>query len=115
MEGMVHFSAQTSLPIEDRFLEKRVGKDFAKLMRDLAERTRKRIIKDFNLTTLAFDSGAIQQVKANWEKDSLDMHQGDKEEHEYWTPRIDKANVATYDYAAVLFLNTQEENFQGGH
>lgn len=36
------------------------------------------------------------------------------EEHVYWNAHVDKANVASYDYAALLYLNTQGEHYEGG-
>eukprot|EP01047_Picozoa_sp_COSAG01_P074328 COSAG01_NODE_12388_length_1749_cov_1.274545_2_plen_59_part_00 len=33
--------------------------------------------------------------------------------HVYWTAHVDKANIATYDYSALLYLNTQDVDFTG--
>ena len=34
--------------------------------------------------------------------------------HIYWNPHVDKANIASYDYSALLYLNSQGEDFDGG-
>ena len=34
--------------------------------------------------------------------------------HNYWSPHVDKANIATYDYSAILYLNTHGADFGGG-
>ena len=33
--------------------------------------------------------------------------------HKYWNAHVDKANIATYDYSALLYLNTHGEDFTG--
>jgi len=32
----------------------------------------------------------------------------------YWKPHVDKANVPSYDYSALLYLSTKGEHFEGG-
>ena len=34
--------------------------------------------------------------------------------HIYWNPHVDKANIPTYDYSALLYLNTRGLDFEGG-
>merc|ERR1719277_2362915 len=85
----------------------------------MIERARIEIIKSFALDTshgmedALYESGALlTRLQANWEHDAWDVSDG--EEHEYWNPHVDKANVASYDYAALLYLNSQGDHFQGG-
>ena len=34
--------------------------------------------------------------------------------HIYWNAHVDKANIPTYDYSALLYLNTHGADFAGG-
>jgi hypothetical protein len=42
--------------------------------------------------------------------DEWDMEPG----HVYWNPHVDKANIPTYEYSALLYLNTSSLDFEGG-
>ena len=42
--------------------------------------------------------------------DEWDMEPG----HVYWNPHVDKANIPTYEYSALLYLNTRSLDFEGG-
>lgn len=39
---------------------------------------------------------------------------GHPETYHYDVSHVDKANVASYDYSAVLYLNTKRHSFEGG-
>lgn len=96
-----------------------MGAKGAELFAELVERTRRRISADVGLLDpdkgepLLYQSGALlTRLQADWDKDMWDVCSG--EEHVYWNAHVDKANVASYDYAALLYLNTQGEHFEGG-
>ena len=50
-----------------------------------------------------YDSGALlTRISHGTPDDEWEMEAG----HAYWNPHVDKANIATYDYSAILYLNT---------
>merc|ERR1711860_29877 len=60
-----------------------------------------------------YQSGALlTRLQAEWERDMWEI--SGEEDHPYWNAHVDKANVASYDYSALLYLNTQDEHFEGG-
>jgi hypothetical protein len=57
-------------------------------------------------------SGALlTRLKADFEDDMFEVNHT----HVYWNPHVDKANIASYDYSALLYLNTHGTDFDGGH
>ena len=67
-------------------------------------------MKHFQLESL-YDSGALlTRLKGEPPEDEWDMEPG----HVYWNPHIDKANIPTYDYSALLYLNNKGRDFEGG-
>lgn len=112
MHCMFRRGGQTSLAV-GQTLERRVHASAA-LVSSIVDRVRLSIVKDFQLCQRElYESGSLlTRLQAKWERDMWDMS-GD-EEHVYWNVHIDKANVASYDYAALLYLNTQGEHFEGG-
>uniref|UniRef100_A0A7S1EDK5 Fe2OG dioxygenase domain-containing protein n=2 Tax=Hemiselmis andersenii TaxID=464988 RepID=A0A7S1EDK5_HEMAN len=68
------------------------------------------LIKEFGLGEI-YDSGALlTRLKGNPPKDEWDVDPN----HVYWNPHVDKANIPTYDYSALLYLNTLGDDFEGG-
>lgn len=116
MHSMFRRGGQTSLPVTPKLLERRMGAAGASLISSLVERTRLRIEEDFSRDgrrPVLFESGALlTRIQAEWEHDMWEI--SGEEEHAYWNVHVDKANVASYDYAALLYLNSQGEHFQGG-
>merc|ERR1711879_1006301 len=111
MHCMFRRGGQTSLAVVRKTLERRVDADFAALICGLVERARLRILNDFRPPVL-YESGALlTRLQAKWEHD---VWQISGEDHVYWNAHVDKANVASYDYAALLYLNTQGEHYEGG-
>ncbi|CAE7700506.1 DUS1L [Symbiodinium microadriaticum] len=130
MYCMFRRGGQTSLAVGPS-LERRMGAKGAELFAELVERTRRRISADVGLLDpdkaelplmtegepLLYQSGALlTRLQADWDKDMWDVCSGEV----YWNAHVDKAeafdsaNVASYDYAALLYLNTQGEHFEGG-
>jgi len=65
---------------------------------------------DFGLGEI-YDSGALlTRLKGDPPRDEWDMDPN----HVYWNPHVDKANIPTYDYSALLYLNTLGDDFEGG-
>eukprot|EP00747_Dinoflagellata_sp_TGD_P024462 gnl/TRDRNA2_/TRDRNA2_130563_c0_seq1.p1 gnl/TRDRNA2_/TRDRNA2_130563_c0~~gnl/TRDRNA2_/TRDRNA2_130563_c0_seq1.p1 ORF type:complete len:497 (-),score=56.89 gnl/TRDRNA2_/TRDRNA2_130563_c0_seq1:239-1729(-) len=111
MLGSARRGAQTSLGVGHSVYSRGI---FAQLIAHLVERTRIRIIRDFGLQ--GTKRGASKPVLRN-SGALLTRLQGNvsgDDEFEYWTGHVDKANIEAYDYAALLYLNTQGEHFKGG-
>ncbi|CAK0861302.1 unnamed protein product [Prorocentrum cordatum] len=119
MHCMFRRGGQTSLAVSRELLGRRLGEEGCQLVCQLVERTRLRIIQDFGLPQDAperpalFESGGLlTRLQAEWERDVWEI--SGEEEHVYWNAHVDKANVASYDYAALLYLSTQGEHHEGG-
>lgn len=68
------------------------------------------LMYDFGLGEI-YDSGALlTRLKGDPPRDEWDMDPN----HVYWNPHVDKANIPTYDYSALLYLNTLGDDFEGG-
>eukprot|EP00930_Biecheleria_cincta_P044805 TRINITY_DN30857_c0_g1_i1.p1 TRINITY_DN30857_c0_g1~~TRINITY_DN30857_c0_g1_i1.p1 ORF type:complete len:419 (+),score=75.92 TRINITY_DN30857_c0_g1_i1:167-1423(+) len=120
MHCMFRRGGQTSLAVSSH-LARRITADGADLVLDLVERVRLQIIQDFGLgwhaqgqdEPILYHSGALlTRIQAEWSHDMWEIT--GEEEHVYWNAHVDKANVASYDYAALLYLNTQGQHFDGG-
>lgn len=119
MHCMFRRGGQTSLPVNPELWERRADAGAARMMSDLVDRTRLRVAKEFGLPQQSngdyclYESGALlTRIQATWERDCWEI--SGEEEHPYWNAHVDKANVASYDYAALLYLNSQGEHFEGG-
>jgi len=121
MHCMFRRCGQTSLAVSRELLTRRMGDAGAQAICGLVERVRRQIIKDFGLTEreeqegrpVLFESGALlTRLQAEWARDMWEIT--GEEDYAYWNVHVDKANVASYDYAALLYLNTQGEHFSGG-
>lgn len=121
MHCMFRRGGQTSLAVSRPLLARRMDADGAALVCSMVERARQRIIIDFGLSERAaieaepvlYESGALlTRLQARWEHDMWEI--SGEDEHPYWNAHVDKANVASYDYGALLYLNTQGEHYEGG-
>lgn len=76
----------------------------------LINKVRLQIMEDFGLGFL-FTSGALlTRLMGEPPDDEWEMDRG----HIYWNAHVDKANIATYDYSALLYLNNFGTDFEGG-
>lgn len=76
----------------------------------LINKVRLQIMEDFGLDFL-FTSGALlTRLMGEPPDDEWEMDRG----HIYWNAHVDKANIATYDYSALLYLNNFGTDFEGG-
>lgn len=121
MHCMFRRGGQTSLAVSRELLARRMDADGAALICSMVERARQRIIQDFGLSERAaleaepvlYESGALlTRLCARWEHDMWEI--SGEDDHPYWNAHVDKANVASYDYGALLYLNTQGVNYEGG-
>ena len=72
---------------------------------DVHRRVREQLAIDFRLPALYSAGMLVTRIWADDKvpDDGMDVEKG----HAYWNPHVDKANRASYDYSALLYLNTQ--------
>ena len=110
MLGLFHQGGSTSL-VPDGHAASRLGKVGYALTSELRERVRREISAAFGLRTTLYDSGALlTRLKADFDDDMFEVNHT----HVYWNAHVDKANIASYDYSALLYLNSQGDGFMGG-
>ncbi|EKX36100.1 hypothetical protein GUITHDRAFT_146036 [Guillardia theta CCMP2712] len=108
MVNLFHQGGSTSLaPVSS--LE-RLGVKGGLLVQYFLAKVKLRIMREFGLEVI-YDSGALlTRLKGDPPRDEWDVEPG----HVYWNPHVDKANIPTYDYSALLYLNTHGKDFHGG-
>jgi len=108
MRNLFHQGGTTSLAPASSL--DRLGTKGAILFQYFINKAKTQLMYEFGLDGI-FDSGALlTRLKADPAVDEWDMEPG----HVYWNPHVDKANIPTYDYSALLYLNTHGEDFEGG-
>ena len=113
MVNLFHQGGTTSL-VPDSQGGPRLGVPAHRLVQDLQDRARRQIEDDFLLNSeenisrpLIFNSGAmLTRLKAEHVVDEWEVNPN----HVYWNAHVDKANIASYDYSALLYLNTHVES-----
>ena len=112
MVNLFHRGGSTSLaPVHGKSAE-RLGVKGSSIFNLLLNKVRLQIMQDFGLDVL-YNSGALLTRLVGEEEvaaDEWEMERG----HVYWNAHVDKANIATYDYSALLYLNEFGTDFEGG-
>jgi len=91
-----------------------LGHDAGACVLLLVERARTRVVSDLKLTEPLFFAGAVlSRIVPDDSAEHQLEHSGVGDNGPY-RPHIDQARVASDDYAAVLYLGTQGEHFDGG-
>jgi len=112
MYKLPRMGVDTSWTVKPELLEVQAGNAFAQLICGLLERTRKHLIQNFGVDRLFLAAAMITRLEG--EGGQAPPHgEMPKDIREHWSPHIDKANVASYDYGALLYLSTQGEDFDG--
>eukprot|EP00501_MAST-03F_sp_TOSAG23-6_P002385 GSMAST32.ASY1.ANO1.2491.1 assembled CDS len=102
MNNLFHRGGSTSLVANT---PERLGPMGHKLIQTLINRTRNIIIKDYDLTSPLYNSGSLlSRLTAEFEDDEWEAAPNG---YAYWNAHVDKANIASYDYSALLYLNSQ--------
>eukprot|EP00466_Bigelowiella_natans_P010242 jgi/Bigna1/130671/aug1.12_g5379 len=102
MRGCYQMNSKTLLPVGGDSLPKVVagmGLEGTLLVKSLFERTRRCIMQDFKVDQLYLNACMLQRIQGTFR---------------YWNPHIDKANIPSYDYSALLYLTTKDLHFSGG-
>ena len=111
MRNLFHQGATTSFAPEAKNAHKYMGADGLVLFNNISRRVRDAIEGDFY--TKVYNAGSLLTRIWAVDKipdDGMDVAPG----HEYSGPHVDKANRASYDYSALLYLNTHGSEFEGG-
>mmetsp|Transcript_32871 Transcript_32871/g.103950 ORF Transcript_32871/g.103950 Transcript_32871/m.103950 type:complete len:485 (-) Transcript_32871:1177-2631(-) len=110
MKNLFHRGGSTSLaPVHGPSAE-RLGVKGKTLFDYLINKIRLQVMQEFDLDFL-YNSGALlTRLKGEVPKDDWEMDPN----HIYWNAHVDKANIPTYDYSALLYLNDCHEDFEGG-
>jgi hypothetical protein len=103
MQNLFHRGGTTSLAPCHKQSQKRLGVKGALLFEYLLHKTRLQIMRDYNLTALHLSGALLTRLIADAPADSWDMDPS----HVYWNAHVDKANIPTYDYSALLYLSTR--------
>mmetsp|Transcript_40648 Transcript_40648/g.128791 ORF Transcript_40648/g.128791 Transcript_40648/m.128791 type:complete len:414 (-) Transcript_40648:105-1346(-) len=108
---LFHQGAETLL-VPDAAVRARMGEEGYRLTEALLERVRSAVAAAANVSTDAlFYSGSLLKrmdwppLKDEWQLD---------ERHDSFNAHVDKANIASYDWSALLYLNSVGEEFGGG-
>mmetsp|Transcript_65654 Transcript_65654/g.155102 ORF Transcript_65654/g.155102 Transcript_65654/m.155102 type:complete len:138 (-) Transcript_65654:17-430(-) len=73
-------------------------------------KARLQIMEDYGCQSL-YNSGALlTRSMADPPNDEWELEPG----HVYWNAHVDKANIPTYDYSALVYLNTKDVDYEGG-
>jgi hypothetical protein len=64
--------------------------------------------------SLADNGGMLVRAQGGAQLRRLDPDLDLDPQRIYWDPHVDKANIATWDYSALLYLSTHGRDFQGG-
>ena len=107
MRRLYHQGAQTSFAPDAGDSLARLGEGAVGLYKEVVSRVKQTIIAGFNLTDLYSAGTLFTRIWADdlVPADGMDVDPG----HHYWNPHVDKANRASYDYSALLYLNSHCE------
>ena len=111
MRNLFHQGATTSFAPEAKNAHKYMGADGLVLFNNISRRVRDAIEGDFD--TKVYNAGSLLTRIWAVDKipdDGMDVAPG----HEYSGPHVDKANRASYDYSALLYLNDHCSEDEGG-
>jgi len=112
MRNLFHQGAQTSFAPEAKSAVRQLGTEGHAYLSDVHRRVREQIALDFRLPALYSAGMLLTRIWADDKvpDDGMEVEKG----HAYWNPHVDKANRASYDYSALLYLNTQCDGDEGG-
>jgi uncharacterized lipoprotein YehR (DUF1307 family) len=111
MVNLFHQGGATSL-VPGPSSESRLGRENMNFIHQIQVETRKQIEVDFGIEPGSLhESGVLlSELKADPLDDDWEMNHS----HVYWNAHVDKANIASYDYSALVYLNNIGEDFKGG-
>lgn len=108
-KNLFHQGSETLL-VPETDSRGRMGEDGFLLTSDLLERIRLTVMKTLNLTEVYYSGSLLKRMdypplRDEWQLDP---------DHNSWNPHVDKANIRSYDYSALLYFTGEGEQFGGG-
>lgn len=85
-----------------------VGASTAGIIAEICDRVRETIVREWDESRPLYLAGAL--LTRLQPPDAA----GEHNDYDYSVAHVDKANVASYDYSSVLYLNSKMHSFQGG-
>ena len=103
MRNLFHQGGQTSFAPDAASAARQMGASGHALFRDVLRRVQATIAADFGLPALYSAGSLLTRIWADDQipDDGMNIEPG----HKYWNAHVDKANRASYDYSALLYLN----------
>ncbi|KAJ8609838.1 hypothetical protein CTAYLR_008125 [Chrysophaeum taylorii] len=112
MDGLYHQGGSTSMALDAATglrLDDAVPGTFD-LATTILERARDFVSSHFGAPRIYAAGGLITRLEAPPRQGPFQLNAS----HVYWKPHVDKANIAAYDYSALVYLSTHARDFQGG-
>lgn len=112
-QGLFHQGPETLLVPESE-ARGRLGDVGFRLTVELLDRVRRAVEDAMNISTTGatvYYSGSLMK------RMEMPIRRGPMQveaEHNSWNPHVDKANIASYDYSALLYFNDAGLDFDGG-
>eukprot|EP00927_Polykrikos_kofoidii_P073037 TRINITY_DN69109_c0_g1_i1.p1 TRINITY_DN69109_c0_g1~~TRINITY_DN69109_c0_g1_i1.p1 ORF type:complete len:460 (-),score=78.78 TRINITY_DN69109_c0_g1_i1:99-1478(-) len=108
-EGLFHQGAETML-VPDESSRERMGNEGFDLTLRLLERVRMEVARSLNISAIFYSGSLLKRMDFPPLHDAFQIDP----KHDSWNPHIDKANIASYDYSALLYLNSVGRDYGGG-
>jgi len=108
-QGLFHQGDETLL-VPDTDSRDRMGAAGFQLTGQLLERARITIASRLNISRLYYSGSLLKRMDHPFLDDGMQIDQN----HDSANPHVDKANIASYDWSALLYLNSVGEDFVGG-
>mmetsp|Transcript_70359 Transcript_70359/g.128906 ORF Transcript_70359/g.128906 Transcript_70359/m.128906 type:complete len:429 (+) Transcript_70359:93-1379(+) len=108
-KGLFHQGTETML-VPETDSRDRMGEDGFLLTSELLERSRLKVMQALNLSEVYYSGSLLKRMdypplQDEWQ---IDL------EHKHTNPHVDKANIASYDYSALLYFTSTGTEFGGG-
>lgn len=108
-EGLYHRGSETLL-VPELSTRSRLGETGFQLTSDLLERVRVNVAKTLNISQLYYSGSLMKRM----DYPPLGGNMQLAPDHDAWNPHVDKVNIASYDWSALLYLNDAGTDFGGG-
>jgi len=109
LDGLFHQGEETLL-VPEASAHDRLGVDGFRLTGELLERARGAVARRLNISNLYYSGSLLKRMDHPPLMDSMQL----EPEHISSNPHVDKANIASYDWSCLLYLNSVDRDFGGG-
>lgn len=110
LRGLFHQGSETLL-VPEADSKGRLGEAGFRLTAQLLERVRATIMEALNISHQIFYSGSLLK---RMDYPPIEGEMQLELSHDSSNPHVDKANIVSYDYSALLYFNSVGEDFGGG-